>query len=141
MDLEQMQKFILERDIENKTRVTHLLTNEDLLDEDGYPTEAALEIIEKWHWTDKKGWFEFIKGLWWMPDFGWHEVDEPHSYRPNVLVHMYYLSTAGWSGNEALIRAMENNVNFLWTTSWVQSRRGGHYIFEMENDDEEVQDL
>lgn len=41
----------------------------------------------------------------------------------------YTFSTGGWSGNEDLIRAMEQNW-MIWSLTWVQSRRGGHYIFE-----------
>jgi hypothetical protein len=49
-------------------------------------------------------------------------------------VQRFDISTAGWSGNESLIRAMEKN-SFMWATTWVQSRRGGHYIFEIDNDE------
>ena len=39
-----------------------------------------------------------------------------------------YISTGGWSGNEDLIGAMQNNA-MLWIMTWVSSRRGGHYTF------------
>ena len=42
-----------------------------------------------------------------------------------------YISTAGWSGNESIIYAMQNNKSMLWNLTWVQSRRGGHHIFEL----------
>jgi hypothetical protein len=48
--------------------------------------------------------------------------------------HRYYISTAGWSGNESIIYAMQEN-NLMWSLNWVQSRRGGHYIFELELED------
>ena len=99
-----------------------------MLDE-GLPTEACLQIIRDWHYSDPKGWFDFIKEQWWAPDFGWKEVDEPHEYRQARTVHRYYLSTGGSSGNESLIHAMEQNLS-MWWLYWVQSRRGGHFIFE-----------
>lgn len=104
--------------------------SDTFLDEDGYPTELALDTIEKWHWDDPKGWFEFIEKIWSMPSWGWRETDEPHQYKKDTMVHRYYISTGGWSGNESIIRAMQCN-EMLWNFQWVQSRRGGHYIFEL----------
>jgi hypothetical protein len=108
--------------------------NFDMLDEDGYPTHAALKIIELWPYDDKKGWFDFINHLWWQPNFGWNEGPEQHEWK-DEKVYRYHISTGGWSGNETIIEAMEMNKNFLWTMTWVQSRRGGHYIFEREIND------
>jgi hypothetical protein len=99
------------------------------LDGDGYPTSDALKLISIWHWSDCKGWFEFIKSIWHLKSWGWNEQLEPHEYRENEMVQTYYVSTAGWSGNEAIIKAMMKN-DMLWSTTWVESRRGGHYIFE-----------
>lgn len=116
---------------EQKVRVQFIIEDGDnLTDDDGYPTDLALEAIEKWHWDDPKGWFEFIGSLWAYKDWGWKEKDEPHDYKENVMVHRYYISTAGWSGNESIIRAMQAN-SMMWHLQWVQSRRGGHYIFEL----------
>ena len=43
---------------ENKARVQFIIEDgENLTDEDGYPTELALEAIQKWHWDDPEGWF------------------------------------------------------------------------------------
>ena len=94
----------------------------DLLDEAGYPTEAALDIVSKWHWSDCAGWFAFIETIWEYRDWGWR-VDR------EVTPVEYMISTGGWSGNESIIGAMEANV-ILWSFTWVQSRRGGHYLFE-----------
>jgi hypothetical protein len=130
----------LEQDIaNNKKLVLELIENSDLLDDDGYPTEAALEAIKLWHWDDAKGWFKFIEGLWYFRSFGWKEVDEPHEWSDmeqykDRMVHRYYISTAGWSGNESIIRAMQDN-DMMWHLNWVESRRGGHYIFELKEFD------
>jgi hypothetical protein len=95
----------------------------EYLDVDGYPTEEALDKIAKWSYNDPKGWFEFIKEIWWMRDWGWHENKSDKGVEYNI-------STGGWSGSESLIRAMMDN-HILWTCTWVQSRKGGHYIFEV----------
>lgn len=105
-----------------------------LLDEEGYPTDHALDLIEKWYWTDERGWFDFIKELWYLRSWGWDEASVPNDYNPNKVVQQYRISTAGWSGNESIIRAMEKN-SMLWHFTWVQSRRGGHYIFELRMED------
>ncbi len=106
------------------------LMDEPHLDEDGYPTEAALEIVRICHWSDSRGWFEFIKSIWYMSSWGWSESDADHEYIKDSKVHVYNISTAGWSGNESIIREMQNS-NMMWHLNWVQSRRGGHYIFEL----------
>ena len=114
-----------------KEKIDYLMTLE-LLDDDGYPTDAAHDIVEIWHWMDAKGWFEFIKSIWWARDWGWTEGEEPHEWDKDKIVYRYNISTGGWSGNESIIRAMEANGNgFIWHLNWVQSRRGGHYIFEL----------
>lgn len=121
---------VIRKITENKARLKTLLDDSDFVDEDGYPTDRALEAIEKWHWDDIPGWFKFIEGLWAYHDFGWNEKDEPHDWDKDKIVHRYYISTAGWSGNESIIRAMQKN-EMMWHLNWVQSRRGGHYIFEL----------
>ena len=103
-----------------------LLAENEMLDEDGYPTKACLEIIANWHWSDSKGWFEFIKENWWYANIRWNENT---AIVCGEEVIQYSISTSGWSGNESIIAAMQNN-GMLWTFTWVQSRRGGHYIFE-----------
>lgn len=111
----------------------------DLHDEDGYPTEYALNLLEIWHWSDAKGWFEFVKELWTYKSFGWAEteggIDDWTNEQLPETTKRFHISTAGWSGNESVIRAMQKN-DMLWFFHWVQSRRGGHYIFELKKRDE-----
>ena len=133
--MQKIQKSIDEQLAENLKRKNELLDKGNFLDEDGYPTDDALEIIALWHWDDARGWFKFIESLWAYHDWGWKEKDEPHEWEDlkqykDKIVHRYYISTAGWSGNESIIRAMQKN-DFMWHLNWVQSRRGGHYIFEL----------
>jgi hypothetical protein len=122
------------------------LMEEEHLDDDGYPTDAALELIEKWYWDDCTGLLEFIKSIWHMRSWGWTEVnaneldkdDDDYDERGGKLL---FVSTAGWSGNESIIRAFKEN-HMAWMLCWVQSRRGGHFIFEPHQfkDDQGVQE-
>lgn len=103
------------------------LHNADMQDDDGYPTEVALEIIERWGFYNHNELFKFMESIWWTPSFGWHETETDNGIE-------YQLSTGGWSGNESIIYALEHNKNHVWHCCWVQSRRGGHYIFEVDKD-------
>lgn len=111
----------------NKIRLAEILSNSKFLDEDGYPTEDALEAIKIWDHRDSLGWFAFIKDIWHLKSWGWTEVVTDQGRRA------FNISTGGWSGNESIINAMQDN--FLWDLRWVQSRRGGHYIFETKIND------
>ena len=83
-----------------------------------YPSEEVLDTIEIWLPDDIDGWFDYIRQNWWMG---------------NDLINdrgmEIEMSTGGWSGNEDIIEAMHRNA-VMWNLCWVQSRRGGHYIFQ-----------
>lgn len=92
----------------------------EYLDEDGYPTEEALDLVKGWGHED--GFVELLETvgqIWKYPDY--FECKGPGQYE---------ISTGGWSGNEDLIEALQGNAMF-WLCCWVQSTRGGHYIFEV----------
>jgi hypothetical protein len=91
--------------------------SDGLLDEDGYPTDEALQRVIAWPYADTRGLIEFVRGIWNWPQFMTEEGDKLH------------MSTGGWSGNESIIHALERNV--FWLLCWEQSRRGGHYIFDL----------
>lgn len=108
------------------------------LDDDGYPTETALDIIREWTFQmDEVKFFEFIKSVWWMSDWGWKEGLEQGDWK-DEQVYRYHISTGGWSGNEDIIRAFQENKYMMWHLTWIQSRRGGHYIFELKEDAQEL---
>lgn len=100
-------------------------------DRDGYPTDEELDRIKSWPIEgDHSLWFDFIRSCWWAAYWGWHEEDAVDDLFDKP-VHRYSISTGGWSGNENIIDAMRGNENMLWAFTWVQSRRGGHYIFQI----------
>lgn len=102
--------------------------NNEFLDEDGYPTEEALDKIANWDCNDHEGWFKFIESIWHLRSWGWTElIEEDEIFKRKVK--RIYISTAGWSGNESIIESMKEN-NILWSVYWYSSTRGGHYIFE-----------
>jgi hypothetical protein len=128
MNIERDFNEELQLDIaESKSKVQELMKCE-MLDEDGYPTTECLDIIRIWHWSDPSGYLQFIKSVWFYSNIRWNERDEEHDFKKK-MVHRHYISTCGWSGNESIIKAMQEN-EMMWHFNWVQSRRGGHYIFE-----------
>lgn len=91
------------------------------MDEHGYPTEETLKTIADWsHREGYKDLMEYIKSKWYHADHCWDQEG-----------NTYYISTAGWSGNEEMIHAMRENFMF-WSICWESSRRGGHYVFIVE---------
>lgn len=103
--------------------------SDEYLDEDGYPTQLALEKIANWHDSPDEL-LEFTKNIWWMKSMLWHEKEKPHHWKQDKMLRVFSVSTGGWSGNEDIIRAMQKSD--LWSWIWYQSRRGGHYVFEIE---------
>jgi hypothetical protein len=96
-------------------------TNE-FLDDDGYPNDYALEKIKTWEWSQTDKLFKLMRELWAYNEY-WTETDDGEKITYNI-------STVGWSGNESIIGALQENW-MIWHFTWVQSRRGGHYIFEL----------
>lgn len=95
-----------------------------------YPDDEELQRIREWDYHDYPGLMDFIRSIWWMASWGWKQEPAKDSLMGDTDVMRYDISTGGWSGNESIIEAMGENFMF-WSMSWVQSRRGGHYIFEV----------
>lgn len=104
-------------------------TTKGEFDSDGYPTEESLERIEKWPHEDHAGLMAFAESIWRYADWGWRRTETTDELMKMPII-AYDLSTGGWSGNESIIAAMKLN-QFFWMFCWVQSRRGGHYIFHL----------
>jgi hypothetical protein len=88
------------------------------MDRDGYPEEHELAKIKAWKPADGKGLLEYVAGLWHWENYAWQEDGNWH------------FATGGWSGNEELIGAMQEN-NVWWFFHWYSSTRGGKYVFQL----------
>lgn len=64
------------------------------------------------------GLMAYIKPRWEFSDCGYWKQDGD----------IYIISTGGWSGNEEIIGALQENVIF-WAIFWYSSTRGGKHIF------------
>lgn len=86
-----------------------------------YPSDEELAKIASWKVTGQKDFLdlmEYVHDLWaYAGDGYWSRKGD-----------IFRISTAGWSGNEDIIAALQENTVF-WLLYWQQSRRGGHYIF------------
>lgn len=89
------------------------------MSEHDYPTEEELKRLREWPMEDPRGWLEFAHSIWWCAEWGW-----PDGVGPGHI----HASTGGWSGNEDIIDAMQDNW-ILWHQTWDTTRRGGHYTF------------
>lgn len=134
----EREKFLIKANAYNKLKKAqfemereYFLEHCDLLDLAGYPTPDALRLIENWHHEYAVTWFEFIHSMWYAADWGWKSEVVPHRFREGRNVMKFDVSTAGWSGNESIVKSMQKNEMLWWKTHY-QTRRGGHYIFELE---------
>ena len=113
--------------------------DEPTFDRDGYPTEETLERIRTWPIdtaADMHAAMDFAGRAWSYPD-RWVRTEEADPYFPTLPPkRVYRFSTGGWSGNESIVAAIEQNplLQALGAYSW---KRGGHYEyrFPMEKDD------
>lgn len=105
--------------------------NEPTFDKDGYPTDETLLAIARWEINDAQdaiAVMEFVSKAWNYPEY-WtverHWEDDLGHKKAR-----YVFSTVGWSGNESLVSAMEENamLQILGPWSW---RRGGHYEYRL----------
>ena len=87
---------------------------------DEYPTEEELEFIKNYKFDAQRRFLpliEHLQKLWHWPDYA--------KWDGKILE----LHTGGWSGNEDIIEALEGTD--FWLLCWKESKRGGHYKFEV----------
>ena len=103
------------------------MTNVDPFDSStdgyGYPSEVILELVAIKHISSFEDFhyiLDLVKTLWAYPEYATVSEDGK----------TYTFRTGGWSGNEALISAMEMNIVF-WSMCWYMSQRGGLYVFKL----------
>ena len=91
-----------------------------------YPDSADIERVKQWTFHEPDSFVKFMEffrsiGNYWPSDapFGWTQNGR-----------IYHVSTGGWSGNEEILEAMQDNLTF-WMVCWREHRRGGHYVFTL----------
>lgn len=105
------------------------MIDEPTLDDDGYPSEQTLEAIKKWEYNDDTKFvdlLEYVNKVWHWTDY-MQMRETQNSFGDDV--YEYTCVTGGWSGNEDLISALEQNFMF-WALCWRESHRGGRHVFE-----------
>lgn len=92
---------------------------------DRYPTDEEFQRIREWDIFERPvaELLDFLESLWWMPDWGFKLTGK--------RVLRLELHTAGWSGNEDIIAALQQTPMF-WMMFWQKSTRGGHYWFRID---------
>lgn len=98
-------------------------------DELGYPSEEALDEIQKWpigeNWNML---LARVEELWSYESYVSRDEEKEH----NKHISHWRFVTGGWSGNESLIGALQENRLF-WRTCWWLSQRGGAHEFKVPN--------
>lgn len=93
------------------------MSDEDMLDDDGYPTQALLDELKGWSpLGDFDAQMKRLKSVWWGDGV----------FRRGGR---WVFCTSGWSGNEELISALQDN-RMWWALCWYRSERGGRFEFK-----------
>ena len=99
-------------------------------DDDGLPTQEALDYIKNWNILESDGCFEtteentnklidYVQQLWTYKNYIKYDKDSG----------LLELHTGGWSGNEDIVRELEGTV--LWLLYFRAHQTGGHYYFKI----------
>lgn len=83
-----------------------------------YPSEPELQAIREWPHDDFKGLLAFVADIWFYPD-----CVKRHG-------NTWTLVTLGWSGNEEIIGALEQNILFR-ALCWQASYVGGKHVYRL----------
>ena len=99
--------------------------DDPVLADDGYPSDVELVRIRTW--PLEAGWhalMSYVHARWAYAEQGyWRQAGD-----------RYDISTAGWSGNEAMIGALSEVMSgVFWGLSMFSHQRGGHYILDVRN--------
>jgi hypothetical protein len=107
----------------------------------GYPEKKELKYIRDYDIVKNpiRPLVEFIENIWWASDWGFKLSKHKDEYasisaigdKPSRKYHyVLELHTGGWSGNEDIIDAMEQN-KWFYNFYWHSSRTGGHYEYRI----------
>jgi hypothetical protein len=93
-------------------------------------TKKELKEIQNWDIKDAHNLVNRLRDMWQYNDCfvqSWG-LDHIHKEKPVLLLELH---TGGWSGNEDIVEALQNNTLF-WMMWWWKTERGGHYYFEID---------
>jgi len=88
------------------------------MSDDNYPDEEQLAKIKAWPYDDFQGLVDFCIAIWTFKDWA---TRKGRSCR---------FATGGWSGNEDIIEALQEN-HLFWMSCWESSHRGGLFKFKL----------
>jgi len=102
----------------------HPAATDPVLAADGYPSEVELQRIRDW--SLEAGWRElmdYVQARWAYAEHGyWRQRGD-----------CFELSTAGWSGNEDMIGALQQAYSgVFWAVCFRAQHRGGHYVLDVQ---------
>lgn len=104
---------------------------EPTFDKDGYPTEDTLQTIRMWE-EDFSALMEFVAKAWKWDDLTRRpsKIEPLFDRKHKDDGYWWCGATGGWSGNEDLIGALQDNRLF-WFFCWRASVRGGYFEFHV----------
>lgn len=108
----------------NRKNSNDLNMAEPTFDCNGYPTDETMHIITNWDYHDVAGWLDYIRAAW--------NHNQGRIWQEGGFLK---LATGGWSGNESIIAAMQENY-MLWSLLWESSHRGGLKVLRLTKPDE-----
>jgi hypothetical protein len=108
---------------------------------DGYPTDDELRFVKNYDLMTSPVSIlvNYLEGIWWAPDWGFKLSKHKDEYKSVETIgekarqryhYILELHTGGWSGNEDIIRSLEEN-KWFYNFYWLSSRVGGHYEFRI----------
>lgn len=86
-----------------------------------YPSAEDLERLAcDESLKNPEDWLAFAREIW-----------NCHYGKVTKMGRRWTFITGGWSGNEDIIRSMQNNQSGLWLICWYSSNRGGKHVFKV----------
>lgn len=127
MCMESRQEKI--RRTPRRARVETVPDGKDREMKDRYPDEEELERIRTWPHDDFHGLMEFVGNV--VEGYGHVKINYDRTKDCGHKENNYELVTGGWSGNETVVSALQDN-HLFWAMCWRATIRGGLFIFHVE---------
>lgn len=118
-----------------ETKISSFPYPEKLMDDEGYPTQEALDYIKNWGYGFTEG--EFLLGQYYKNE----NMDDLIEYIQSIWTYddaivyedgLLEIHTLGWSGNEEIIHVLKDTM--LWAFRHRATQTGGHYYFRIDKD-------